>query len=217
MSKFHDRTPRHSTIGCPTRHLGIDNRLFVDPNLLKTTECPELADAREDLQSYFTPIITLLKASKHKDDVAWVEAVKRLMIKEEHGTALGYSSAGETGQGRWPRNGRNSSYPGREIVSPISKPRKFEVIGLFQENFGPDLLSDMAVGILKERFLAYTPGFTKEQRIKIWQFRSGSIRPVQNTKNFRSASFCHATVRPINRRCLFSERHPYPISKYDRR
>jgi hypothetical protein len=112
-------------LGVLNAHLGIDNRLFVDPNLLKTTECPELQDARADLQSYFTPIITLLKASKHKDDVAWVEAVKRSTIKEEHGTALGYSSAGETGRGV----GREMAEKcllsaGRKSSVSILKPRK---------------------------------------------------------------------------------------------
>jgi hypothetical protein len=42
----------------------------------------------------------------------------------------------------------------------------FELIGLFQENFGPDLLSDMAVGILKERFLAYTQRVTQELKLQ---------------------------------------------------
>jgi hypothetical protein len=42
----------------------------------------------------------------------------------------------------------------------------FELIGLFQERFGPDLLSDMAVAILKERFLLYTQRVTKELAIQ---------------------------------------------------
>jgi hypothetical protein len=153
--------------GVLNAHLGIDNRLFVDPNLLKTTECSELKDARVELQRYFTPIITLLKASKHEGDVAWVEAVKRLMIKEEHGAALGYSSAGETGRGVGREMAEMLTRRGREIVSlDIEAPEMFELIGLFQENFGPDLLSDMAIGILKERFLAYTQRVTQELKLQ---------------------------------------------------
>jgi len=154
-------------LGVLNAHLGIDNRLFVDPNLLKTTESPELKNARTELQSYFTPIITLLKASKHKGDVAWIEAAKRLMIKEEHGTALGYSSAGETGRGVGREMAEMLAQRGKEIVSlDIEAPEMFELIGLFQENFGPDLLSDMAVGILKERFLDYTQRVTQELKLQ---------------------------------------------------
>jgi hypothetical protein len=46
---------------------------------------------------------------------------------------------------------------GKQIVDlGIEDSEMFEIIGLFQENFGPDLLSDMAVSILKDRFFAYT-------------------------------------------------------------
>ncbi len=154
-------------LGVLNAHLGIDNRLFVDPTLLKTTECPELRDARTELKKYFMPIITLLKASKHEGDVAWVEAVNRLMIREEHGAALGYSNAGETGRGVGRELAGMLTRRGLEIVRlDIDATEMFELIGLFQENFGPDLLSDMAVGILKERFLAYTQRVTHELKLQ---------------------------------------------------
>jgi hypothetical protein len=153
--------------GVLNAHLGIDNRLFVDPNLLKTTECPELKDSRAQLQGYFAPIITLLKASQKEGDVAWEAALRRLTIKEEHGAALGYSSAGETGRGVGREMAGMLARRGKEIVSlNIEAPEMFELIGLFQENFGPDLLSDMAVGILKDRFLAYTQRVAQELNLQ---------------------------------------------------
>ena len=44
----------------------------------------------------------------------------------------------------------------------IDDPEMFELIGLFQEDVGADLLSDMAVSILKPRFLSFTQRVTKE-------------------------------------------------------
>jgi hypothetical protein len=63
-------------------HIGIDNRLFVDPNLLKNVSIDEFKNARADLETYFVPVIKLLKASKKAGDIAWLEARKRLIFYE---------------------------------------------------------------------------------------------------------------------------------------
>ena len=44
----------------------------------------------------------------------------------------------------------------------ITDPLIFELIGLFEEDFGPDRLSDMAIGILWVRFLSYADRISKE-------------------------------------------------------
>ncbi len=153
--------------GVLNAHLGMDNRLFVDPNLLKRTKIPELKDARADLEKYFAPVITLLKASKKEGDIAWRSAKTRLIFKEEHGTALGYAGAGEFGKAIGPDLADILVRRGKEIVDlGIDAPEMFELIGLFQEKFGADLLSDMAVSILKDRFLAYTQRVTTELNLK---------------------------------------------------
>jgi hypothetical protein len=148
-------------------HLGIDNRLFVDPNLLKIAETPEFRNARTDLDNYFAPVIKLLKASKTRGDVAWIAAWKRLTFDEEHGTALGYAHAGEFGRGIGPHLAEILVTRGKEIVDlGIDAAEMFELIGLFQEQFGSDLLSDMAVAILKERFIGYTQRVTTELKLQ---------------------------------------------------
>lgn len=149
--------------GVLNAHLGIDNRLFVDPNLLKIAKVPELKDARADLKNYFEPVIKLLRASQKEGDIAWRTAKSRLIFKEEHGTALGYAGAGEFGKGIGPNLAKILVKRGREIVDlGIDAVEMFELIGLFQEGFGADLLSDMAVSILRKRFLSYTERVTAE-------------------------------------------------------
>jgi hypothetical protein len=134
---------------------------------LKRTKIPEFAGARKDLDDYFSPVIRLLSASKGKGDVAWVEAKKRLTFKEEHGTALGYAGAGELGKAIGPGLAALLARRGKEIVDlGIDASEMFELIGLFQEKFGPDLLSDMAVSILKNRFLQYTQRVTAELKLR---------------------------------------------------
>ena len=153
--------------GVLNSHVGIDDRLFVDPNLLKTIAIPEFKNARADLESYFAPVIKLLKASKKEGDVAWEAAHKRLTFREEHGTALGYANAGAFGKGVGPEMAALLTKRAKEILDlGIDATEMFELIGLFQERFGADLLSDMAVSILKERFLNYTQRVTSELNLQ---------------------------------------------------
>jgi len=148
--------------GVLNAHLGIDNRLFVDPNLLSKSRVEEFDHCREDLTKYFCAVIKLLSKSKKTGDVAWQEAERRLRFHEEHGAALGYSHAGGYGRAVGPDLASELATRAKEIINlGIDDPEMFELIGLFQENFGPDLLSDMAVAILKNRFLAYTQRITR--------------------------------------------------------
>ena len=108
-------------------------------------------------------MIKLLKASQKHNDVAWEAARKRLTFKEEHGAGLGYGGVDSFGRGVGPEMAEVIAKRAKEILNlGIDDPEMFELIGLFQEKFGPDLLSDMAVAILQSRFLSYTQRVTKE-------------------------------------------------------
>ncbi len=154
-------------LGVLDANMGIDNKLFVDPKLLELTKVPELSGARKDLDAYFSKVITLIKASKGVDDIAWRAARRLLVFKEEHGTALGYAGPGGHGRGIGKHLAEDLVRIGKEIVDlKIDASEMFELIGLFQDGFGSDLLSDMAVSILKPRFLEYTERITKKLKLK---------------------------------------------------
>lgn len=147
--------------------IGIDNKLFVDPILLQKAKTPEFSDSRQKLESYFADTVALLKACKHKDDVAWTAAGKRLLFHEEHGTALGYANAGSHGNAIGPELGSRLLNRGYEIVTlGVTDPVIFELIGLFEDDFGADRLSDMTVAILKDDFRAYTQRVTLDLDLK---------------------------------------------------
>ena len=147
--------------------IGIDNKLFVDPILLQKTKTPEFKDSRQKLETYFADAVTLLKASKQKDDVAWTSAGKRLVFHEEHATALGYANAGSHGNAIGPELGSRLLNRGHEIVTlGVTDPVIFELIGLFEDDFGADRLSDMTVAILKDDFRAYTQRVTLDLDLK---------------------------------------------------
>jgi hypothetical protein len=149
-------------------HLGIDNKLFVDPKLLKTAlRIREFSGARRDITTYFSQVIKLLKASKQQGDIAWLEAERRMRFKEENGASLGYGKAGSYGRAIGPQLARVLVKRAKEILSlGIDDPELFELIGLFQEDVGSDMLSDMAVSILKPRFLSFTQRVTMELTLR---------------------------------------------------
>ena len=90
-----------------------------------------------------------------------------MRFKEENGAALGYGKAGSYGRAVGPQLARILVIRAKEILSlGIEDPEMFELIGLFQEDVGADLLSDMAVSILKPRFLRFTQRVTKELNLR---------------------------------------------------
>ncbi|MGA2356744.1 MAG: hypothetical protein ABSG02_19795 [Terriglobales bacterium] len=165
LSRYFDVEPSElKARGVFDGHLGIDNKLFVDPKLLKKTlRIPEFSGARKDITKYFSQVIKLLKASKEQGDIAWIEAERRMRFKEENGASLGYGKAGSYGRAVGPQLARSLAKRAKEILElGVDDPEMFELIGLFQEDVGADLLSDMAVSILKPRFLSFTQRVTEE-------------------------------------------------------
>ncbi len=147
--------------------IGIDNKLFVDPILLQKARTPEFADSRKKLEKYFSDTVVLLKACNHKDGIAWETAKRRLIFHEENATALGYGNAGSHGNAIGQALAKRLLTRAYEIIAlGVTDPVIFELIGLFEEDFGADRLSDMTVAILKKEFLQYTQRITAALEIE---------------------------------------------------
>jgi hypothetical protein len=167
----------HEYFGVPSKELegrgvlngvlGLDNKLFVDPTRLSSAKTPEFEEARAEIERYFSDVIRLLKLARMPEGVAFKEASKRLEFPERRGVALGYSHAKDNGSGIGPDLAQRLATRGWEIVQlGITDPLIFELIGLFEEDFGADRLSDMAIGILWLRFLTYTDRISRELNLK---------------------------------------------------
>ena len=143
-----------------------DSRLCIDPQLLFSTQMPELKDARKRIDQHFTSVIALIKASKRRDDLAWREALRRLKFKEERGVAIGLSAHRRDGNGIGPKLATRLLETGAELVSlGIEDPALFEVLPLFEEGFGADRLSDMAISLLRPDLERLNLRLTKDLRL----------------------------------------------------
>jgi len=137
--------------------IGIDSRLFVDPQLLRRTRIPEFRGAVRKMEAHFQQILMLLQASQRREDRAWREARRRLEYGEAKGVGIGYGVTTGDGRGIGPILAGRLLESADEIVAMgIQDPVLFELLGLFEEGIGADLLSDMTIRILQSEFHQYT-------------------------------------------------------------
>jgi len=145
------------SVGVFNAYIGIDSLLFLDPHLLEGVTVPEFEHSYEKIKSYYADILHLLQASQNKNDRPWQEAWKRLTFKETPGIFMGYGKEGSHGSGIGPKLALKLVESASEIIKLGTKdPLIFELLGLFEEDFGPDRLSDMTIRIIREDIAAYT-------------------------------------------------------------
>ncbi len=135
-------TPWRSLIGLgvfdPT--LNADTLLFPDPLLLERSQHAEMRAAKVTFDQYFERVMKLLHGIQEDKDRVWKAAFKHLSFPEIKGTCLGYGSS-ISGSGTGPKMTTKLINSGREVIRMgIDDPDLFMAIGLFEEDFGPDLI-----------------------------------------------------------------------------
>lgn len=144
--------------------IGVDSLFFVDPLLLSKTQVVEFKGAQKEVRDYFASVITLIKSGNQK---ARKLAHKKLILREVKGIGIGYGSKTDDGSAIGPELASRLLNTADELIQMgISDPEIFEVMGLFEEDFGPDRLSDGLIRILLERIFKYSERITKELEIK---------------------------------------------------
>jgi len=170
--------------------LGIDTRLFLDPFLLKKTKINEFKNSRKKIETYYSDIIRLLLEYRRSKNIrAWREALRRLTFKETSGVFIGYGVCSGDGNAIGVGLAKRLLTTAFDILDMgINDPEIFELIGLFEEDFGADRLSDMTIAIIKEEVFAYTEKVMRNLGVEHdllieWRFRERSyILPKHPTK-----------------------------------
>ena len=136
--------------------LTIDSRLFIDPKLLENTQAPELQDSLQRIIGYFSDVLTVIAGIQKDEDIFWKQADKMLSFPEMKGLSIGYSSSNE-GSGMGPELRRALLANIRAVLAAgVNDPRIFELVGVFQENIGPDRISDMVARIMAPDLVEFT-------------------------------------------------------------
>lgn len=134
--------------------IGVDSLFFLDPLRLESCAVPEFAGALTKVRAYFRQTVTLLQSG---NAIARKKAISRLTLKELRGVGMGYSDRSDDGSAIGPGLAAQLATTATALIQMgIVDPSIFEIMGLFEDNFGPDRLSDIVISILADEVYQYT-------------------------------------------------------------
>jgi len=156
-SEFGISPAKLASLGVFDPSLNVDTRLFPDPFLLNNSSHAEFSDAKNTFDNYFDTVRKLILGSEgDKTSKPWREAKRRLQFPELKGTCLGYGSNSISGSGVGPNMADRLTKTAHEIIKlGIDDPDLFMAMGLFEQDFGPDLIGDMFTNVCLDHILQF--------------------------------------------------------------
>lgn len=135
-----------------------DSHFFINIVRLKHSEVPEFSSAYGLINDRFSSIATLLNAAKSptRSDKLFRSARELFDFPEVNGINLGFSESA-AGSGFGDQLSMTVLEDAYQIVKAGStQPEIFHLVSLFEDNVGPDRLSDMIASIIKPCIIRYT-------------------------------------------------------------
>lgn len=143
--------------------MDVDTRLFIDPHLLRHIEVDEFTSSYENFQAHFQKVAKLLSASDTIGDVFWRQADRLMQWPEVQGLCIGYASRGTSGSGIGPNLRRRLLVTAQSLIKKgCCDPELFELVGLLEDDFGPDRISDMTANVIRNDLGAFTRRIYRE-------------------------------------------------------
>ena len=158
VSEFLEVGDKLYELGAFDARIEKDSNFFINIVRLKHSTTPEFTDAYDLINKRFSEIATLLSNAQApiKSDVFFRSARKLFNFSEVNGINLGFSES-TTGSGFGDQLSMAVLEDAYQIVKAGStQPEIFHLVSLFEENVGPDRLSDMIASIIKPRIISYT-------------------------------------------------------------
>ena len=134
-----------------------DSNYFINIKRLRETNIPEFAGSYDKINKFFYNIGKLLLAANgdmsHK---AYKTAVELFDFSEVDGINLGTSKGGP-GKGFGEKLRKQIIKDASDIILTCSnQPEIFHLLSLFEDNVGPDRVSDMIATLVYDEIIAYT-------------------------------------------------------------
>lgn len=141
-----------------------DSHYFINVTRLKDTTTPEFLESYSKINSYFHKIALLLSFANEKNtqDRFYKEALKKFSFSEINGINLGFSESRYGAAFGEVLKKATISDAFDIIKAGTTRPEIFHLVGLFEENVGPDRLSDMVATIIVEDIRTYTRRINSE-------------------------------------------------------
>lgn len=147
----------------------VDTQLFIDPVLLEKSSNPVMAkDAIGTFRTHFSNFVRLLTISRHEGDAAWRAAGRLLDLREPPENGLGYGGSGRSGSSRPEDVQLAIMRTSKEVITlGASDPEMISLMGFFEENVGPDTISDFTTRVIIDQLAQVTAEFCRANGIPI--------------------------------------------------
>ncbi|SFX34245.1 hypothetical protein SAMN03097694_1706 [Janthinobacterium lividum] len=141
--------------------LNVDTQLFIDPTLLEKSSNQIIkVKALPEFRRHFSDFLRLLAISEREGDAAWKAAQRLLDLSEPADNGLGYGGSGRSGSSRPDEIRDTIVRTAKEIVTLGSKdPEMLGLMGFFEENVGPDTISDFTTRVISDQLSEITENF----------------------------------------------------------
>jgi hypothetical protein len=152
--------------------LDVDVPLFIDPVLLEKSSNKTIAtSAIARFRKHFEILVRMLNISKAEDDAAWKGAQRQLDLSEPPENGLGYGGSGRSGNSR-PEDIREAILrTSKEIITlGASDPEMISLMGFFEEDVGPDTISDVTTTVIMDDLAAITEAFCQVNGVPLFSF-----------------------------------------------
>lgn len=169
--KFNIPKEKMTELGVFDAFLDEDSPFFINIKLLQQCTIHEFTDSYTKVNDFFHQIGILLKRASPYDKL-YREAYKRFNFPEVNGINLGFSD-GKHGAGFGQKLRKQIIKDAYEIIkNGCEQPELFQLLSLFEDNVGPDRLSDMIARIIAPDIIAYTKRILSELEITLEKYPS---------------------------------------------
>ena len=159
--KFKIPKERLNELGVFDVLLDEDSPFFINIKKLQNCTIPEFKDSYEHVNTRFREIGLLLSKSTPGSKL-YTAAYKRFNFPEVNGINLGFAS-GKHGAGFGEQLRKQIINDAFEIIqNGCNEPEIFHLVSLFEENVGPDRLSDMIARIIYSDIVQYSKRIYRE-------------------------------------------------------
>jgi hypothetical protein len=152
--------------------LDVDVPLFIDPVLLEKSNDEAInTSAIATFRQHFEKLVRVLAISQAENDAAWKAARRQLDLREPPENGLGYGGTGRSGSSR-PDDIREAILrTTKEIITlGANDPEMISLMGFFEDDVGPDTISDMTTTVIIDHLAKITEAFCQANGVPLFSF-----------------------------------------------
>lgn len=151
--------------------LNVDTQLFVDPILLQKSSIRMISkNANQRFRKNFENFLRLIAISEKKRDAPWRAAERLLDLSEPPENGLGYGNSGRSGSSRPEKVRAAIMTTAKQIMrTGANDPEMISLMGFFEEDVGPDTISDYTTRVISEQLASVTQAFCKKVGVQCFE------------------------------------------------